>query len=187
MHSYELQGRRKAAIFLAVLSVFLVWLLHTGLSAIPFEPQWWLSVPSFAGFYSALDWIFDRYFWRVPLLRKLNLIQVSDLNGKWDGIIKSSYGKGGSAHPVSVFILQRWSKISIRLETEHSRSHSVMASLKTGDLPQPELTYLYVNEPKAMSQGTMNMHRGTAILVLNGAAIEGEYYTGRGRQGIWDH
>ena len=170
------------AISLAVLSALLVWLLHTALSAISFEPQWWLSVPSFAGFYSALDWMFDRYVWRIRLLRKLDLIRVPDLNGEWDGTIESSYNKGGPAQPVSVVILQRWSKIIVRLETEHSRSHSVMAALKTEDLPKPELTYLYINEPMAMAQGTMSMHRGTAILELNGTVLEGEYYTGRGRR-----
>ena len=182
MHPYELQGRRRIEFSLAVLSVLLVWLTHTGLSTFSFELPWWLSAPSVAGFYCGLYWVFDRHVWTVPVLRTVGLVGVPDLNGKWDGIIKSSYDKAGSAHSVSVFIRQRWSKISIRLETEHSRSQSVMASLKTGDVPQPELAYLYVNEPKAMSQGTMNMHRGTAILELNGGALEGEYYTGRGRR-----
>ena len=69
----------------------------------------------------------------------------------------------------------------IRLETENSRSRSVMASLRTVDLPNPELSYQYVNEPKSNAPGTMEMHRGTAILELIGSRLEGDYYTGRGR------
>ena len=163
------------------ISVLLVWVFHVGLGAIDFEPQWWLSVPSFAGCYSGLYWLFDRYVWRLGLLRKLGLIQLPDLNGKWVGEVESSYGQDGRTHSVSVVILQRWSKMVLRLETEHSRSHSITASLRTIDLPTPELSYQYVNEPKSNAPGTMEMHRGTATLELTGYGLEGDYYTGRGR------
>ena len=69
----------------------------------------------------------------------------------------------------------------VSLETKDSRSHSVMASLRAIDLPNPELSYQYVNEPKSNAPGTMEMHRGTANLELIGSRLEGDYYTGRGR------
>ena len=151
------------------------------LDVIDFDPQWWLSAPSFAGLYSGLYWLFDRYVWKLGLFRKLNLVQLPNLNGKWVGEVKSSYSQDGSAHSVSVVILQRWSKMLIRLESEHSRSRSITASLRTADLPNPELSYQYVNEPKSNAPGTMEMHRGTATLELTGSGFEGDYYTGRGR------
>ncbi len=166
---------------LAAASILLVWLLHVGLGAIDFEPKWWLSVPSFAGFYSGLSRLFDRYVWRLGLLGKLRLIQLPDLNGKWAGEVESSYGQDSRAHSVSVVILQRWSKILVRLETEYSRSHSITASLRTTDLPNPELSYQYVSEPTANAPDTMEIHRGTATLELIGSGLEGDYYTGRGR------
>ena len=181
MHSYEVEGRGRVAVSLAVASILMIWLLHVALDAIDFQPQWWLSVPSFAGCYSGLHWSFDRYVWRLGLLRKLNLIQTPDLNGQWIGKVQSSYGQDGSVHSVSVVILQRWSKMVLRLETQHSRSHSISASLRTIDLPNPELSYQYVNEPKSDAPGTMEMHRGTATLELIGSGLEGDYYTGRGR------
>ena len=159
----------------------MVWLIHILLDIVDFDPQWWLSVPSFAGFYSGLYWLYDRSVWKLGLLRRLNLVQLPDLNGKWVGEIKSSYSQGGSAHSVSVVILQRWSKMIVRLESEHSRSWSIVASLRTADLPNPELSYQYVNEPKSNAPGTMEMHRGTATLELTGSGLEGDYYTGRGR------
>ena len=162
-------------------SVLLVWLLHIGLGAVDFDPQWWLSVPSFAGCYSGLHWLFDRYVWRLGLLRKLKLINLPDLNGRWVGEVESSYNRDGCAHSVSAVILQRWSKVVIRLETENSRSRSITASLRTSDLTNPELSYQYVNEPKSSAPGTMAMHRGTATLELIGSRLEGDYYTGRGR------
>lgn len=166
---------------ITVISFLLVWLIDAGLGAIDFDPEWWLSVPSFAGFYSGIRWLFDRHVWRMRLLRKLNLIHLPDLSGEWVGAIESSYSNRESAHPVSVVILQRWSKMLIRLETEHSQSRSTTASLRTMDQANPELSYQYINEPRANAPSTMAMHRGTATLELICPALKGDYYTGRGR------
>lgn len=181
MHAYEVEGQGKVAVALAAASILIVWLIHVALDLIDFAPQWWLSVPSFAGSYSGLYWLFDRHVWKLGLLRKLKFIQLPDLNGTWAGEVESSYNEGGSTHSVSVVILQRWSKILVRLETEHSRSRSATASLRTVDLLNPELSYQYVNEPKSNAPGTMEMHRGTANLELTGYGLVGDYYTGRGR------
>ena len=45
------------------------------------------------------------------------------------------------------------SKISIAIETEHSRSRSVAASLIADDSLTPELYYLYFNEPYPTAPG----------------------------------
>ena len=184
MHSYDTEGRGKVFVALAVLSIVIVWLLHIGLDFINFAPKWWLSVPSFAGIYSGLYWIFNRFLWKLGLLRKIGIIKIPDLSGEWVGIVESSYGQGSPAQQLSMFISQLWSKIVITLETEHSRSRSVVASLRTDDLPNPELSYLYVNEPKSTAPSTMNMHRGTVVLQIKGSVLEGDYYTGRGRREI---
>ena len=181
MHPYQIEGTERMAIVIAVVSGFLVWGLDVALGAIDFQPQWWLSVPSFAGCYSGLYWLFDHYVWRLGPLRKLKFIQLPDLNGEWVGKVESSYNQDGRAYSVSVVILQRWSKILVRLETERSRSRSITASLRTIDLLNPELSYQYMNEPRSNAPSTMGMHRGTAVLELIGSGLEGDYYTGRGR------
>ena len=86
-------------------SFLLVWLLHVGLAAINFSPEWWLSVPSFAGVYSVMHWLFDRNLWRSGFLRKLGLLTVPDLNGTWRGEVTSSYGSEGSTASVSAKIM----------------------------------------------------------------------------------
>ena len=181
MHSYEIEGRGRVVAAITVVSVLLVWLLHVGLGATDFEPEWWLSLPSFAGCYSGLYWLFDHFMWRLGLFGRLGLIQLPDLNGHWVGEVESSYNNDGSAHSVSVVIVQRWSKIVLRFETNHSRSTSTMAHLRTSELPNPELSYQYVNEPKPNAPATMEMHKGTATLGLVDSGLEGDYYTGRGR------
>ena len=184
MHSYELDGRGRVAIALAVVSVFLVWLLDMSLNAVGFEPDWWLSLPSFGGFYGILHRMFDQYLWRWAALGRLGLIKVPDLNGEWTGEVMSSYAPGGETTPVRVHIRQRWSKLAVRLEATHSSSDSVMARLRTGDVVHPTLDYMYVNEPGAGALESMHAHRGTAMLEFKDGVLEGDYYTGRDRREI---
>ena len=181
MHSYDAEGRPRITAFLAVCSILVVWLLHAGLGAVDYQPQWWLSVPSFAGVFSILIWAFDRRIWRLGLLRKFGAMPVPDLNGKWEGEIWSSYDLNGPGYAVSMVIRQRWTRMVITLETEASQSRSIVASLRSDDVPTPRLSYLYVNEPKAPAPETMNIHNGTTVLELKENVLEGSYYTGRGR------
>ena len=173
MHSYELYGRGKVVVALVAGSVMLVWLLDVALGAVDFEPQWWLSLPSFGGFYGILYQSFDHYLWKWAVLRKLRLVRAPDLNGRWTGEIRSSYVSDVPSLPVSVLVQQRWSKLVIRLEAAHSRSHSVSATLRTGDLTYPTLDYMYLNEPRPDALETMHTHRGTAMLELKGSVAEG--------------
>ena len=82
LHSYDLEGRGKVTVTIALLSVLLVWLLDVVLGIANFDPDWWLSVPSFGGFYAVLYWLFDGYVWRWRLWRYLALLKVPDLNGR---------------------------------------------------------------------------------------------------------
>ena len=159
MHSYELVGRGRVAIALAVVSVLLVWLLDVLLNTVGVEPRWWLSLPSFGGFYGMLHWLFDHYLWRCAVLDKLGFVKASNLNGTWTGEVRSSYVMEASALPVSVHIKQRWSKLTIRLEAAHSTSYSVSATFRAVDLVYPTLDYMYVNEPRPAAEGTMHAHR----------------------------
>ena len=182
MHSYEADGRGRVTFVLVAVGVLLAWLLSAVLDAVDVELSWWVGAPSVPAFFSAAYWAFDRYVWRLGLLRNVGFVNVPNLDGEWNGEVKSSHGGGGFSQPVSVVIHQRWSKMSIRLGTEHSRSYSTLAAIKTDDAIKPELTYIYLNEPKPDAKETMETHRGTAVLELSGEALVGIYYSGRGRR-----
>ena len=184
MHTYELDGRQWVAVALAVISVVLVWLLDLGLGAIEYQPRWWLTLPSFGGFYAGLFFVFDHHVWKLGLLGRVKLVRAPILNGEWVGSVTSSYNQHSVNIPVSVTIRQRWSKMVIRLETEQSVSHSIAATYRVNDIVFPELLYLYASEPKSDTEETMNAHRGTAHLALNDSRLEGDYYSGRGRREI---
>lgn len=181
MHSYETDGRSNAALVILSVSVPLTWALHLALNALIHDPPWWVSAPSMLGVYSILMWAFDHHLWKIGLLRRLNLVSIPNLNGNWVGEIESSFDQVGQMQAVSVIVKQRWSKMVILLETEHSQSRSIVANVRISEPAYPELTYQYLSEPKPHAPSTMEIHRGTATLELKGSDFVGNYYSGRGR------
>lgn len=184
MHSYDVYGRQQVYIVIALLSVPLVWLVAFTLEAMRIVPEWWMTTPSFGAFFSGFYWLFDRHVWRFKSLHQMGLVKIPDLNGRWAGSVDSSYGENGSMYPVSLSITQTWSKIAIRLDSDHSRSYSQTGAIRNLDLATPELAYIYWNEPKSKAADSMEAHRGTAILELSEPCLTGLYYTGRGRREI---
>ena len=187
IHSYEFYGRERLAVYIALISLLIVWILGIVLEAFTTDLPWidihrWVNIPSFWATYTGVYVAFDRFIWRWKPTQFIPFAKVPDLNGKWSGVVQSSYGGTGTKVPVSVEIVQRWSRMSIRLETEHSRSYSTAASFRGSDLPYPELSYLYINEPRAAAPSTMQTHNGTAFLEYRESRLLGTYYSGRGRQ-----
>ena len=185
MNSYNPSGNKGVVVFLLIISVLLAGFIHTGLNAIN-EYRWLISVPSVAGIYQILYYMFDRYIWKWSLLRKIDLVTVPDLNGKWRGQLTSSHKSDRHAYPISVIITQRWSKILIRLEAEKSHSRSIAANFLTDDPSSPELVYVYDNDPKAIVSESMHAHSGTARLRLIDSILQGKYYTGQDRKTVGD-
>ena len=181
MNSYVPTNRRGVVSVLLVVSIGLVGAINAVLSTVDFEFRWIINPFSVAGIFGLLYFMFDRFIWKLHLLRRFDIVTIPDLNGVWKGEIESSYDQGGQPLRVSVVISQRWSKILVELETEESHSKSVAASFLTSCSLSPELIYAYVNEPKPKAQKSMEMHKGTARLAFTGQALEGDYYTGRGR------
>lgn len=181
MNSYVPNNRRGVISVLLVVSIVLVGAINAVLNTVDFEFRWIVNPFSVAGIFGLLYFMFDRFIWKWYLLRRLDIVTIPDLNGAWSGEIASSHDQGGQPLQVSVVISQRWSKILVELETEESHSKSVAASFLTGRSLSPELMYAYVNEPKPWAQKSMEIHKGTARLAFTGQALEGDYYTGRGR------
>ncbi len=184
MHSYEASRRTTVAGAVLTISFSLVWIVDAGLTAFGFSVPSWASVPYvviiLSGVYSIAYYVFDVRIWKLEWLRRLHLIRIPNLDGEWQGYLWSSYDELGQRYEITLHIKQRWSKILIRLDTETSRSESVSATLRT-DGQFPELSYRYMNKPKANAPDTMEAHDGTAVIELHGWRLKGEYYTGRGR------
>ena len=180
MNSYVPNNIWRVVSVLLLASIMLTGALNLVLNTADFEFQWAVNPSSTAGIFGLLYYLFDRFIWKWELLRRFDIVTIPDLNGVWRGEIKSSYNQGKTIQ-VSVIIKQRWSKILVELKANESHSKSVAASFLTDYSTSPELVYAYVNEPKPSAQESMEMHKGTTRLTFTGQALEGDYYTGRGR------
>lgn len=187
MHTYatDSKDRETIPLWLAALAVAATLLLNHSLSILNLKIPWWIDAPSVMGFYGLFYTVFDNYLWRLRF-KFIRLSEIPDVGGTWVGSVKSSYGGGTEVHGVILYVRQNWSKLSVQIETENSRSFSTMAVVNTSHSPESGLKYEYISEPGALSIQTMQTHRGTASLRLSpdGSALKGEYYTGRGRQNI---
>jgi len=184
MHPYATNSseRKNVVLFIALLSVVLAWCLYRVIEWSGLRLPWWVDAPSVMGIFGALYKLFDKSLWRMVVWRKIAMVKVPDLNGRWDIEGYTSFDSNLSFKG-KIIIRQTWTAISVFMETAYSRSYSLSASLL---VEQPEgctLSYEYRNEPKPNAPLTMHAHRGTCVLRMkNDNLLEGEYYSGRDRQ-----
>ena len=187
MHPYQIEeaNSTRKIIVSIILSIIAAYGLFYLLRLIPNAALWWIDYPSVFGFFGLFTWLFNNYLWKLTFIQKLLGVVTPNLNGTWEGEIKSSYNKFKTPLHVIIYIKQTGSKILISLENEASISYSIHASiLHSGKSHNFELIYNFINEPKADFGSTLNIHYGTAWFQISDdyKSLEGDYFTGRGRQ-----
>ncbi|MCA2533915.1 MAG: hypothetical protein IM553_05595 [Microcystis sp. M57BS1] len=184
MHSYATNSKDREIIplWLAAIAVAFALLLNFSIKALNLEIPWWIDAPSVMGFYGIFYKLFDEFIWSWQV-KKIRFSNIPNLQGTWVGSIQSSYNNN-VYDDIYLSINQSWTNISVRIATETSKSYSTMASVNTLDASDSTLKYEYMNEPMAQSLQTMFIHRGNANLKLSPDCqmLEGDYFTGRGRQ-----
>jgi len=184
MHTYSIDTneRKNILLILAVISIIFSWGFYKILNYYQLSLPWWVESPSVLFFYGLLFVIFDKSLWKY--LKKVNFVKTPNLTGEWGGNLKSSFDNHSSEVKATLNIFQTWTTIKILMTTAQSSSHSESASIVI-DTPEGKyLSYQYINDPKSNAIETMNIHRGTVRLVFDEKKniLEGEYYSGRGRQ-----
>lgn len=181
-YAINLKERQTIPLVIAVGAFGVALLLGELWKALGWTPPAWVDVPSTIGLYGLGYQWFRRRLWKVSWLRALGASRTPMLEGKWTGTVTTSFDEFAAKHQVSVEIFQDWTEISVILNSETSRSHSVIASLAVED--ETAIGYEYCNEPTPHATSTMHAHRGMAGLVLSadGAVLKGHYYSGRDRR-----
>jgi hypothetical protein len=168
-----------------VVSVLAALVFYRGIAAVGLTVPWWVDAPSVMGLYGILYGVFDRWGWRLRILRKMRLINVPDLNGRWSGPGRSSFDDHGTDYEVTMDIIQTWTRLLVTLRTPESRSESLSATILTENPWTIPLSYEYLNHPRPNAKTTMNSHRGAAKLELqerpHDRVLDGDYCSGRGR------
>lgn len=185
MHQYSSPNSLSKYFFLALsaLSVLCAWLLHIVVQGFKLNTLWWIEFPSVLAFFGIFWRWFDRIGWQLTWLRRLFQIRIPILWGNWIVRAETEFENQTLLVEASAVIKQSWSRLSIVIEWENSKSSSVAASLHQLSLGEYELIYQYLNTPKPLAPQSMNIHRGTAWLALSadGSTLQGEYFSGRGR------
>ncbi len=184
MHTYSIDTneRRNIMLILAVLSIVFSFGFYKTISYYKLSLPWWFESPSVLFFYGLFFVIFDKWLWKYFV--KVNLVKTPNLTGEWRGSLKSSFDEHASEIKATLKIFQTWTTIKIVLTADQSLSYSESASIIISAPEGKYLIYQYINEPKPNAVGTMNIHRGTVRLIFDEKKniLEGEYYSGRGRQ-----
>lgn len=187
MHQYQTDDSVKTnfLIVAVLLAVALAYLFAKAIDALQIQIPWYLESPSILGFFGAIYWLYDKYLWKIKWIQKVNWIKTPNISGKWNFEIRTSHDEFSEIISGKAIIRQTAFKISIALETDVSISNSIHAALMRAEkVSEYELTYNYINHPKADSIRTMSIHMGTAHVSIDDDSkkMDGEYYTGRNRQ-----
>jgi hypothetical protein len=189
MHVYATNAddRKSVPLWLAAFSVIAALILSSVTKILKWEIPWWIDAPSVMGFYGIFHKIFDQKLWAIKIWL-FSFSSIPNLTGTWVGSIHSNYQGGMVFNDIILTINQTWTEISIQIRTETSHSFSTMALINAPNSSEATLKYEYINEPSSVSVHTMSMHRGTVNLRLShdNNFLEGDYFTGRGRQTIGD-
>jgi predicted pore-forming effector associated with SMODS systems len=184
MHGYSTDSneRRIVPLLLASLAIALAWVTSKSLAAAHLSVPWWADAPSSMAYYGVLYALFDKYLWRASFTRKLGLVRIPNLSGRWRGYLTTSFDGHGKRYDLMINIFQSWTRIVIFLTTRTSVSRSCAGVIQVDDPEGVSLIYQYENQPLADAMKTMHMHYGTAMLrISNCGCLVGDYYAGRDR------
>lgn len=145
---------------------------------------WYIETPSIPSIYALLFLSFDKFFWKFRIFKKLGIIIADDLNGTWEGTVKSSYDNFKTDIRAELIIKQTATNIKIRGIFNQSKSVSVHENFGKSEIDnQTALYYFFRNEPQYDAVKTMAIHEGSVKLLYNpiDETLTGYYYSGRDR------
>lgn len=171
-------------LILVGISAFVVYGITTLLKQNQIDVPFYIELPSIPAVYGFLFLLFDKYLWKKPLFRTLGIVVADDLNGKWEGKVKSSYDKHQTEIKAVLTIEQTATRIKICGLFDKSKSVSVHENFSRSELDNKvALFYFFRNEPSYDAVETMAIHEGSAKLIHDESndTLSGYYYSGRDR------
>ncbi|MBR5779755.1 MAG: hypothetical protein IKY21_03920 [Clostridia bacterium] len=133
-------------------------------------------------------WLFCYTLWKLPIFKNW-LVLIPDLQGLWEGEIKSDWidpieNIQKSPIACNLLIHQSLFKTCCRIETKESVSMSAMANFSiNSDSRTCKIIFTYQNDPKQTIQNRSPIHFGTTVLDYavkeNERTLSGYYWTNR--------
>ena len=107
---------------------------------------WYIETPSIPSIYALLFLSFDKFFWKFKVFKKTGIIIADDLNGKWKGIVKSSYDDFTSDIVAELIIKQTATKIQICGIFNQSKSVSVHENFGRSEIDNQTALYYFFSQ-----------------------------------------
>lgn len=115
---------------------------------------------------------YEKILWKYDPLEKTPVLKK-----RYKGILVSTYD--GIEREATLEIKQTLLSVNVVFITGESRSKSILSSIEKIE-DEWQLTYCYLNVPKAKVRDRSAIHYGTALLCIeNPQEIHGQYYTDR--------
>ena len=175
-----------SAIILAAAFIWGVLLLFEG---VPISPAWFHPFSRVVGTLMILLTAFDLWIWRWPILRGW-LVKRPVLTGTWRAEVRSNWVDPATGQTVTragfMVVQQTFSRLSLSLITEESRSELLGAEISRGGDGTYRVFGVYRNEPRFAVRHRSEMHYGALELRVAGSRperIEGHYWTDRDTAG----
>jgi|WetSurMetagenome_2_1015567.scaffolds.fasta_scaffold384667_1 hypothetical protein len=179
MHDYSINisERKNIYFILAGISIGIMYIIRNTVCFIP----WYIESPSPFLLFGIFSFLFDKILWKIQPFKYF--IKTPNMNGEYNGILKSSYDNFNNEYKVTVIVKQSWTNILITLKTDTSESNSQSASIIFMN-EKICLFYSYLNKPEIDSVDSMHIHFGTCTHVYNEKenTFNAEYYTSRDRK-----
>ncbi len=169
--------------FLPVISFGIGWGFVQLFPSLPF----WVEGISPLTAYGLLFSFFDKVAWHWPLFRKLGIVNIPDVRGRWLGEQVSSFTNEQGKHVTSRVIMEITQTFtSLTVCTYYKRWSSKISVAEFVELDsQPTLFMMFDAEPKVSYESPeLNAHKGVIKLVkeYDGQLI-GTYFNARGNHG----
>jgi hypothetical protein len=148
-------------IILPTISIFVTFVLNTWLQQ--YIPTPWILIIDSAGvlgIYTLLFTLFNDCLWQLFPQGMLHVVDVPNLNGVWNGGLRSSFDNNVKAYKVCVKVIQTFSEIKVFAYFEKSWSYSIVADFYKEADGRQVLHYVYKNEPRNNAASTMHGHYG---------------------------
>lgn len=131
--------------------------------------------------FTIIWFFFSKLVWKF--FAKIKLIRTPNISGNWICIGEGrKYLDSSNVNPWKgiIQIEQEYEKISIKLTTDESKSHSysLVGDIEIRDKNEIVLSYMYENEPFKTEDG-LKQHKGFCRLIfdLSSNSAHGRYYT----------
>lgn len=171
-------------LFLIAVSTLFIYGIYFVIDKFNIKIPFYFSIPSIPAVYFFLFSIFDKKVWKWKIFRQLGIISADDLNGKWEGIAKTSHDNMDKEIKATLDIEQTATDIVICGNFNDSKSISLNANFEKNDVGNGiALFYFYRNEPDYNAPETMAIHEGAAKLIYDKEedSLSGFYFSGRNR------